>query len=112
VNPVKSGEEQPAQSAASLLAFSLLSGERAAELGVDLRADFLETTLAMEDGMECHARFGANPNRFACHKNTLGHPLGTPLPAGAPHAAAHDCWTRGTVFPHLDDGGNCRSCHR
>jgi hypothetical protein len=59
----------------------------------------------------CHDPLPAN-GCYVCHKNTLGHLTATALPGGLPHSAATDCRTCHTVIPHIDDGGNCRRCHR
>jgi predicted CXXCH cytochrome family protein len=59
----------------------------------------------------CHDPLPMN-GCYTCHKNTRGHLRATPLPPGPPHAGATDCDTCHRVLPHLNDGGNCRRCHR
>lgn len=49
---------------------------------------------------------------YTCHKNTLGHLAATPLPPDSAHTGPVDCRGCHLTLPHLDNGGNCRRCHR
>jgi predicted CXXCH cytochrome family protein len=59
----------------------------------------------------CHDPLPMN-GCYACHKNTLGHRQATPMPPGWPHDRASTCDECHPIVPHLNDGGDCRRCHR